>query len=72
MVVPPFCVLLAILGVIGQNVAYRRMWLIGQNVLALWSMSAVKSLHIFYRANYSDLLCTACIEGVLDSLNLTK
>ena len=72
MVVPPFCVLLAILGVIGQNVAYRRTWLIGQNVLALWTMSLVKWLNIVYRADYSDLLCTECMEVVLDSLNLTK
>ena len=72
MVVPPFCVLLAILGVIGQNVAYRRTWLIGQNVLALWTMSLVKWLNIVYRADYSDLLCTECMEEVLDSLNLTK
>ena len=44
----------------------------GQNVLALWTMSLVKWLNIVYRADYSDLLCTACIEEVLDSLNLTK
>ena len=60
MVVPPFCVLLEIL------------WLIGQNVLVLWSMSAVKSLHIFYRADYYDLLCTESIEEALDSLDLIK
>ena len=47
-------------------------WGIGQNVLVLCSMSTVKSLHIVYRADYSYLLCTECIEGVLDSLNLTK
>ena len=47
-------------------------WLIGQNVLVLWSMSAVKSLHIFYRADYSDLLCTESIEEALDSLDLIK
>ena len=35
-------------------------------------MSAVKSLHIFYRADYSDLLCTESIEEALDSLDLIK
>ena len=45
---------------------------IGQNVLVLWAMSAVKWLNIVYRADYTCLLCTECIEGVLDSLNLRK
>ena len=72
MVVPPFCVLLAILEVIGQNVAYRRTCLIGQNVLALCAISVVKRLNIAYRTVCSDLLCTKCMEEVLDSLNLTK
>ena len=48
------------------------MGVIGQNVLALWAMSAVKRLHIVYRADYSDLLCTESIEEVLDSLILIK
>ena len=55
--------LFAFLGVIGQNVAYRRTWLIGQKVLALWAMSLVKWLNIAYRTDYSDLLCTERIAG---------
>ena len=52
--------------------SFGNMGVIGQNVLPLWAMSAVKWLNIVYRADCSDLLCTESIEEALDSLNLIK